>query len=292
MAVLSVASAVPVSADYYPHHHHHAHPAHIKYIEPTHEKPVKYIHQSPVAVAPISPVAPVYKQFAAAAPVNYIHPEPHPVKYLQNPHYAKHVDYDEPAQYEFGYDVQDHQTGDFKSHTEKRNGDAVHGRYEVLDPDGWAVCFEFNLSHFYFMHNFDFSFKRIVEYTADDHNGFNAVVRREPTDVKIIKKVYEPEVVKHIAPIAAPVKYFTPQPEAIVQPVQKYFTPAVHQKVVAPIVKQYVAPKFYAAPEFPKYFKPVEKVTKIMKPAYAYEPHSPYHTAVNYVQPTPHYAHY
>lgn len=36
-------------------------------------------------------------------------------------------------------------------------------------------------------------YKRIVEYTADEHNGFNAIVRREPVDVKIVKKVYDAE---------------------------------------------------------------------------------------------------
>lgn len=134
------------------------------------------------------------------------------------------------------------------------------------------------------------SFKRIVEYTADEHNGFNAVVRREPTDIKLIKKVYEPELVKHVAPV----KYYAPQPEpAIIAATPKYVQP-VHQKIVAPIVKTYTAPQYpvpqyYAPPEHPKFFKPVEKVTKYVKPAYEYEPH---HTAVKYVTPAPHYHHY
>lgn len=117
------------------------------------------------------------------------------------------------------------------------------------------------------------------------------MVRREPTDVKIIKKVYEPEhLVKHVAPV----KYYSPQPEAIVSHTPKYVTP-VHQKVIAPIVKQYTSPQYpvpqyYAPPEHPKYFKPVEKFTKYVKPAYEYEPH---HTAVKYVTPAPHhYNHY
>lgn len=140
------------------------------------------------------------------------------------------------------------------------------------------------------MFHFIFSFKRIVEYTADEHNGFNAVVRREPVDGKIIKKVYEPELVKHVAPV----KYFTPQSEAIVANPSKYVTP-VHQKIVAPIAvkqftsSQYPVPQYYAPPEHPKFFKPVEKFNKFVKPAYEYEPH---HTAVKYVTPAPHYNHY
>lgn len=131
------------------------------------------------------------------------------------------------------------------------------------------------------------SFKRIVEYTADDHNGFNAVVRREPTDVKIIKKVYEPEVVKAVAPIpAAPIKYYTPQPE-IISATPKYFSAPIHQKVIAPIVKTYASPpQYYAPPEHPKFFKPL--APKFVKPAFGYDPH----TAVKYVTPSPHYNHY
>lgn len=131
--MLSLTSAVSVDPIYYPHdnpHHnpHHnphysPHHTHVKYIEPSHVKAVKYIHS-----APVNAVGPVYKHIPAA-PIKYIHSEPHP-------HYAKHVDYDEPAHYEYGYDVHDPLTGDVKSHSEKRDGDAVHGKYEVLDPDG------------------------------------------------------------------------------------------------------------------------------------------------------------
>lgn len=143
--MLSLANAV--SVDYYPHEPH-AHPANVKYIEPTHVKPVKYLINQP------APIAPVYKHIQSA-PIKYIQQEPHHVKYVENPHYVKqiesphyvkhvenphyvkhHVDYDEPAQYEFGYDVHDPNTGDVKSHTEKRDGNTVHGSYTVLDPDG------------------------------------------------------------------------------------------------------------------------------------------------------------
>lgn len=95
--------------------------------------------------------------------------------------YAKvaHEDYDPNPQYSFAYDVQDGLTGDSKSQHETRNGDVVHGSYSLIDADGH---------------------KRTVEYTADDHNGFNAVVHREP----LVHKV----AAVHAAPVhyaAAPV---------------------------------------------------------------------------------------
>lgn len=72
--------------------------------------------------------------------------------------------YDTPAEYDFSYAVHDDHTGDIKSHQESRKGHAVTGKYELIDSDGY---------------------RRIVEYTADEHTGFNAIVHREPTDIKI-----------------------------------------------------------------------------------------------------------
>lgn len=63
------------------------------------------------------------------------------------------------TQYSFAYDVKDTLTGDFKSQVESRHGEVVHGQYSLIDPDGT---------------------KRIVDYTADPINGFNAVVRKTP----------------------------------------------------------------------------------------------------------------
>uniref|UniRef100_A0A161MD94 Cuticular protein RR-2 motif n=1 Tax=Triatoma infestans TaxID=30076 RepID=A0A161MD94_TRIIF len=73
--------------------------------------------------------------------------------------HAKHVvDYVDPhPAYHFDYSVQDAHTGDVKHQTEAREGDVVHGSYSLVEPDG---------GH------------RTVEYTADPHNGFNAVVHR------------------------------------------------------------------------------------------------------------------
>lgn len=72
---------------------------------------------------------------------------------------AHHLEYDADPNYGFAYSVHDSHTGDVKSQEETRHGGSVRGSYSLIDSDG---------------------FKRIVDYTADDINGFNAVVRREP----------------------------------------------------------------------------------------------------------------
>ncbi|XP_037912988.1 cuticle protein 19.8-like [Hermetia illucens] len=91
-------------------------------------------------------------------------------------------DYDSNPKYNFQYDVKDFTTGDNKNHKESRDGDVVHGQYSVADPDG---------------------FKRVVDYTADSINGFNAVVQRqilpEPGSVVIDKKESPVEKSKHVA---------------------------------------------------------------------------------------------
>lgn len=58
--------------------------------------------------------------------------------------------------YKYGYWVHDPKTKDVKSHWEHRDGDTVHGSYSFLQPDGHM---------------------RVVEYTADKQNGFNAHVK-------------------------------------------------------------------------------------------------------------------
>lgn len=68
------------------------------------------------------------------------------------------VEHDAPAHYEFKYDVHDAHTGDIKSQQETRHDDKVEGHYTLVEPDGH---------------------RRIVHYTANDHDGFNAKVDRE-----------------------------------------------------------------------------------------------------------------
>lgn len=87
---------------------------------------------------------------------------------------------DVAPQYSFAYDVQDPATGDSKSHTESRNGDVVRGQYSLNEPDGT---------------------RRIVEYTADPVNGFQAVVRKAP----VIAPAEAVEPVEAVPVEAAPV---------------------------------------------------------------------------------------
>ena len=59
--------------------------------------------------------------------------------------------------YAYDYAVKDAHTGDTKSQWETRDGDVVKGAYSLVEPDGTV---------------------RIVEYTSDKHNGFNAIVKK------------------------------------------------------------------------------------------------------------------
>lgn len=95
-------------------------------------------------------------------------------------------DYDPHPAYSYAYDVHDHLTGDSKSQHESRHGDVVHGSYSLIDPDGT---------------------KRTVDYTADPHNGFNAVVTKEP-----LVKTYAP--VPAVYPAA---KAYAAYPAAVVK---------------------------------------------------------------------------
>lgn len=105
---------------------------------------------------------------------------------------AKLEEFDAVPQYSFAYDVQDAVTGDSKAQYETRNGDIVQGSYSLIEADGT---------------------RRIVEYTADPINGFNAVVSREPVTAAVVAVAASPllplrpalpPVVAGVAP-AAPV---------------------------------------------------------------------------------------
>ncbi|KAJ8732896.1 hypothetical protein PYW07_015495 [Mythimna separata] len=72
-------------------------------------------------------------------------------------HAAAPVEIYAHPRYQFNYGVADGHTGDQKSQWEARDGDVVKGQYSLVEPDGTV---------------------RTVNYSADDHNGFNAVVSR------------------------------------------------------------------------------------------------------------------
>lgn len=67
------------------------------------------------------------------------------------------VDYYAHPKYTYHYGVKDEKTGDQKSQWETRDGDVVKGQYTVDEADGT---------------------KRVVAYTSDKKNGFNAVVTK------------------------------------------------------------------------------------------------------------------
>ncbi|CAH1169201.1 unnamed protein product, partial [Phyllotreta striolata] len=70
-----------------------------------------------------------------------------------------HDDY-KNTDYQFSYGVKDYHTGDVKHQWEKKDGDTVKGQYSLVEPDGSI---------------------RTVDYTADKHSGFNAVVKHTGT---------------------------------------------------------------------------------------------------------------
>ncbi len=140
-----------------------------------------------------------------------------------------------PAHYAFEYSVHDPHTGDIKSQQERREGDHVVGQYSLVEPDGH---------------------RRVVDYTADAHNGFNAVVRREPSGYAAIPHnvhVAQPTVTKVLtqAPVVSKLvaqptvhKVFQPAPiyeapshtyaQPIVTKQLSYQTPQLHSHSYAP----------------------------------------------------------
>ncbi|XP_041976449.1 uncharacterized protein LOC121731159, partial [Aricia agestis] len=91
-----------------------------------------------VGVGGVIAHAPVVHAPVVHAPVAVAHPVSYP-------------------KYAFNYGVKDPHTGDIKSQQEARDGDVVKGSYSLVEPDGTT---------------------RVVNYSADDHTGFNAVVHR------------------------------------------------------------------------------------------------------------------
>jgi hypothetical protein len=144
------------------------------------------------------------------------------------------IEHEAPANYEFNYDVHDPHTGDIKQQHEHAKDGAISGEYSLIDADGY---------------------RRIVSYTADDHHGFVANVRREPVEGH--------KIVAH-----APVQKYVAQPiqyEKYVAPVQKYIAQPVVQKYVAqPIVQKYVQPIQY---QQQKYVQPIQYHQKYVAPA-------------------------
>jgi Insect cuticle protein len=132
-----------------------------------------------------------------AAPVSGYKPAPY------KPAAYKPAEYEGPAEYNFNYDVNAPETYDTKSQSESLKDGYTVGQYSLIDADG---------------------LRRTVDYTADDYNGFQATVRREP--------------VGYSAPAYAAPKYQAPAYTAPAYTAPAYKAPA------------YKAPA-YKAPEYP-----------------------------------------
>ncbi|XP_046744615.1 larval cuticle protein A2B-like [Diprion similis] len=139
------------------------------------------------------------------------------------------ADYDPNPQYSYSYDVHDTLTGDVKSQEETRNGDAVQGSYSLIEADGT---------------------RRVVHYTADPHNGFNAVVEKEPAG-------HGPVVAKYAAPAypkyAPAVKVAAPVAHAYAAPVAHGYAAPVAHAYAAPVAHGYAAPAAHVSYSAPSY---------------------------------------
>ncbi|KAJ8708551.1 hypothetical protein PYW08_009933 [Mythimna loreyi] len=96
------------------------------------------------------------------------------------------LDYHAHPKYSFDYSVKDPHTGDQKEHWETRDGDKVKGTYTLVETDGT---------------------KRVVEYEADDKNGFNAVVHKIGTPKVHEEYEHKPAHEYEAKPAHEPVHY-------------------------------------------------------------------------------------
>ncbi|VVC29916.1 Insect cuticle protein,Chitin-binding type R&R consensus [Cinara cedri] len=203
-------------------------------------------------------VATTLAQYAAPA-----YPAPAysaPKAYAPEPAYA-------PAPYSFEYSVNDPTTYDIHSQSESSDGNGyVKGTYSLVEPDGST---------------------RVVEYTADDHSGFNAEVKKiEGSGYKASYSTPAP------AYKAAPAyKPAYPAPAAYPAPEAAY--PKTYK--AAPAYKPaYPAPAAYPAPEaaYPMIIFAACVATTLALPAYPLRIQPPSYSAPAYkpaYQPAPSY---
>lgn len=95
---------------------------------------------------------------------------------LVTPTEVKYEPYNPNPAYNFLYEVQDPATGDSHGQYETRNGDIVQGAYALMDSDGT---------------------RRLVQYTADPVNGFNAVVSKQPVGKAVVAPVAAAPLLKY-----------------------------------------------------------------------------------------------
>lgn len=90
---------------------------------------------------------------------------------------ADYHHHEQPANYDFNYEVHDTHTGDIKRQHEVAKDGHITGEYSLVEPDG--------------IH------RRVVSYTANDHEGFNAQVHREAWN----GHGHQPHVTKVLTPV-------------------------------------------------------------------------------------------
>ncbi|XP_049947528.1 angiomotin-like [Schistocerca serialis cubense] len=180
----------------------------------------------------------------AAAHAGIVAPAHLPAAPAPAPAHAVVYDHYAPPSYRFDYAVADSHTGDAKTQFEHRDGDRVTGAYSLIDADGTT---------------------RIVEYTADDHNGFQAVVKRvgHPTPAP-------PRAVVVAAPAPAPAAHSPVYAPAPVAHTAVYAAPVAHAPVHAAPAP---APAAHAA----VLAAPVPAAHAYAYPAPAQEPAHPSH---------------
>eukprot|EP00095_Tigriopus_kingsejongensis_P008706 maker-scaffold1860_size26228-snap-gene-0.3 protein:Tk08706 transcript:maker-scaffold1860_size26228-snap-gene-0.3-mRNA-1 annotation:"bcs-1 protein" len=122
-----------------------------------------------------------------SAPDDTYRPAPyHPVPYHPAPHHSGPSYHEEPAQYQYGYAVQDDYSGvNFQAH-EARDGDATNGEYRVALPDGRTQVVTYNV--------------------ADAYSGFVADVRYEGYANEYQPAPYQPAPYKSAPYQPAPYK--------------------------------------------------------------------------------------
>ncbi|CAB3375986.1 Hypothetical predicted protein [Cloeon dipterum] len=118
--------------------------------------------QSPVLIAQ-------HQQHEVVAPLQTAATLTYPVQTAVHQVPQQPIDYYSYPKYSFGYGVNDPHTGDQKSQWETRDGDVVKGEYSLVEPDGSI---------------------RVVSYTADAVNGFNAVVKKIGKNVHSSPVIY------------------------------------------------------------------------------------------------------
>ncbi|RZC35175.1 larval cuticle protein A2B-like [Asbolus verrucosus] len=147
---------------------------------------------------------------------------------------ARLDEFDPNPQYSFAYDVQDALTGDSKSQVESRSGDLVQGQYSLVEPDGT---------------------RRIVDYTADPINGFNAVVSKTPlAHVVAAPLVAKAAPVVAAAPVAARVAVAPAAPVIAAAPVAARVAAA---PIAARVAAAPIAARVAAAPALARVAAPL-----------------------------------